>query len=106
MKYTEEINAQVTMTVRMTQGGPLVAKATASCEYQPGSTASAEVDLPEATVKAVRAALLDALPAVEGPLGKKLALSRHEAARVGAALGELPPKGPAIAAKGTTKGRK
>ena len=95
MRYTEQIDAAVTMTVRWTQGGPLVARASAVCEYQPGSTASAEVELPADTAKAIQATLTAALPAVEEELGRRLSRSRHEAARVGAAMGEQPPKGPA-----------
>jgi hypothetical protein len=89
VKYTEEIDAPVIMTVRLGPDGKLSAKASASCEYDKGATASAEVDLPEATQKAIKAALDAAVKDVEPVLGKRLAQSRHDAFRVASAMNEI-----------------
>lgn len=99
MRYTEEIEAEVVVTARLS-GGKLEARASATCEYQPGSTASAQVELPEAAAAAIRSAMEQATKVVEPELARRLAHSRHEAARIGAAMGEQPPKGPAKAKGG------
>lgn len=103
MKYTEEIEAEVVVTARLAGGGISV-RAAAVCEYQAGSTASAEVELPAETGKAVRRELEEGLKLVEHELGRRLSRARHEAARIGAAMGEVPPTGPAKAkgSKGTS----
>lgn len=108
MKYTDSIEAEVIVTVRWPVGQPLQARASAVCEYQPGSTASAEVGLPDPTVKSIHAALSAALPTIEAELGKKLAHAKHEAVRIGAAMGEKPSTGPARGAgvSGAVKARR
>lgn len=87
MKYTEEIDAEVVVTARLA-GGRLEARASATCEYEPGRTASAEVVLPEQQAKAIRSAMDAGLAAMEAELGRRLSRSRHEAQRIGASLGE------------------
>lgn len=110
VKYVEEIDARVVITVRYTEGGECEGKAAGSVEYQPGSTASAEVPLPEATMRQVRSLLEAALPQVEQALGRKLAQSRHDAFRVASSMGELDGKPRTSAAKppaaAKTTGRK
>lgn len=115
VKYVEEIDARVVMTVRFLEGGTCEGKAAASIEYQPGATASAEVALPEATMRVVREALEKALPLVEQDLGRRLSQARHDAYRTASAMRELdgqprnaarkPPTPPLTTAK-TTSGRK
>lgn len=95
MRYTEEIDAKVTITARLGADGDFSAKAAAVCDYQPGATASAEIELPESAKKAIRAAFQAGIKDVEEELGKRLAQSRHEAHRVAAAMGEVPGQAPA-----------
>lgn len=88
MKYVDEIDADVIVTIRYADG-ELTAKAAAACEYQSGATCSASVDLPESVLNTVRAALDAAIPELEAELGKELSKSKALAIRVAQQHGEL-----------------
>jgi len=88
MKYVDEIDADVIVTIRY-QDGDLIAKAQAACEYQPGCTCSASVDLPEDVRDSIKNLLDKAIPEVEPQLGKELARSKSVAVRTAQQHGEL-----------------
>lgn len=91
MKVKTEIECTCTARATLSEDGGLSVRVSASAVYDPetGATTSVDIDVPEAEIKAIGAALAKAIKACEALLPAKITDAIATSRKVAQTLGEI-----------------